>query len=420
VAIGATTLFALATIATDIPRQMAREMRAYGANLLVMPARGEEYVPAQAKAAVDAVAGGAELIGAAPYRYQTLRLNAGPYLAAGTDLEAARTVSPYWYVDGQWPAAPGEILLGQDIVDWVGLEIGDQVELVAAAPTAPPAADQPDRPEGPQTPDQGGTGQDSGAGGHAGHSAAAATGEEADKPTDPDSPDDPEGAEGLEGEADDELVEDRSGTFTLTGVLSTGGSEDSTIMMSLADLEQLAGISGQLDVIEYSIAAEGKAIEALAEKITAEVPSVAAAPVKRLTQSDTYVLEMLRSLLGLIAVIVLALTMIGVSTTMIAVVAERRTEIALRKALGASSRSVEREFLSEGLVLGALGGLVGVALGFAIAQLVSLNVFHRGVGFNWWLAAVTVAASTVVAWVACLLPVRRAAEIDPALVLREE
>jgi putative ABC transport system permease protein len=380
VGIGATTLFALATIATDIPRQMTREMRAYGGNLLVLPADGRDAIQAAALGEVDALVGTQELVGSAPYRYQTVRLNEQPYLAAGTDLAAVRAVSPYWYVEGEWPAAAGEILVGQDIADWVGITPGDQVELIAAAPAQ-------DAPADAVTPDQGGGGEQT-------------------------EPADGDGATAVE--------EELAGLFTVAGVAATGGEEDSMAFLSLADLEALTHVSGVLDAAEYSVALNGAQIDSLAAEITQRVDGVSAAGVKRLTRSDTYVLDMLRSLLGLVAGIVLALTMIGVSTTMMAVVAERRNEIALLKALGASDRAVEREFLAEGLALGVVGGVLGCGLGYAVAGLVSLTVFHRSVAFTGWLALATVALSTAVAYVASLLPVRRTAQVDPAVVLRGE
>jgi putative ABC transport system permease protein len=192
------------------------------------------------------------------------------------------------------------------------------------------------------------------------------------------------------------------------------------IFLSLGDLEDFTEVRGTLDAVEYSVALNAAQIDQLAAAITDQVEGVSAAGVKRLTQSDTYVLDMLRSLLGLVAGIVLALTMIGVATTMMAVVAERRNEIALRKALGAANRAVEREFLAEGLALGVVGGVLGCGLGYAFAQVVSLTVFHRSVAFNWWLAVAAVALSAGAAFAASLLPVRRTAQIDPALVLRGE
>jgi putative ABC transport system permease protein len=129
---------------------------------------------------------------------------------------------------------------------------------------------------------------------------------------------------------------------------------------------------------------------------------------------------MLRSLLALVAVIVLALTLIGVATTMMAVVTERRAEIALRKALGADQRSIAWEFQCEAMVLGLVGGLLGAGLGFGLAQAISQSVFNRGVAFSGWLAASTVVASVLIAYLASRQPVRRATLVDPAQVLREE
>ena len=129
---------------------------------------------------------------------------------------------------------------------------------------------------------------------------------------------------------------------------------------------------------------------------------------------------MLRSLLVIIAGIVLVLTLIGVSTTMVAIVAERRNEIGLRKALGATSRSIALEFIGEGVLLGLIGGLIGVVLGYGLASGISYNVFHRSIALPPLIALITVLASVAVAVLACLPPVRRAAAVDPALVLRGE
>ena len=129
---------------------------------------------------------------------------------------------------------------------------------------------------------------------------------------------------------------------------------------------------------------------------------------------------MLRSLLIVITVIVLALTMIGVSTTMIAVVTERRNEIGLRKALGATSRSITREFMGEGVMLGLIGGILGAGAGYGLAVLISTSVSTDR-------SRCTPSSSSH----GRLLdphrrpppvsrPVRRALAVDPALVLRGE
>ena len=105
---------------------------------------------------------------------------------------------------------------------------------------------------------------------------------------------------------------------------------------------------------------------------------------------------------------------------MMAVVAERRKEIGLKKALGASNSSVVKDFLGEAVMLGLAGGLLGVGLGYVFADNVSVSVFARNVSFPVQLAPFTVFASIVITIVSCLFPVRATVDIDPALVLRGE
>ena len=112
--------------------------------------------------------------------------------------------------------------------------------------------------------------------------------------------------------------------------------------------------------------------------------------------------------------------MICVYTTMMAVVTERRKEIGLKKALGASNKEVVMDFLGEGILLGIIGGLLGVILGYLFANRVSISVFTRTVRFLWALMPITVLASVIITVVACVIPVSKAVDVEPALVLRGE
>ena len=358
IAVGATILSGLVTIYYDVPRQMGAQFRNYGANMIFLAASNDaRFDRDTVDRALERIDGGA-LVGVAPYRYETVLIHEQPIVAAGTDFSGARTTSPYWYINGAWPERSGEMLLGKEQAEFLGLGLGDDFTVIWS--TENDAADE------------------SG------------------------------------------VTEQRSLDMTVTGILETGGSEEAYVYLSLEDLEALSGDSGRLDVVELSVSASREELGRYVEEISGAVPDIAPRLVKRVTESESTVLTKLRSLVFLVTAVVLVLTMICVATTMTAVVTERRKEIGLRKALGASDGGIIREFMGEGLMLGFVGGLLGSGLGFAFAQFVSVHVFSSSISFQGWLLPVTVAASVLVTGLACLLPVRSATEIDPALVLKGE
>jgi putative ABC transport system permease protein len=208
--------------------------------------------------------------------------------------------------------------------------------------------------------------------------------------------------------------------FTVSGVMQSGGTEEAFIFMSLGDMEEMIGDGGKIDALECSVSAPAETLLALARTISAEVDGVSPRLVKRLTESEGAVLTKLQALVYLVTVIVLLLIMICVATTMMAVVTERRKEIGLRKALGAADGSLAAEFLGEGVFLGCMGGFLGALFGFVFAQGVALNVFNRSVAFLPLLLPLTILASMLITGIACIIPVRSATEVDPAIVLRGE
>ncbi len=420
VAIGATTLSGLATITVDVPAQMAREIRSYGANLVVTGADGQA-MDDEALAAVDQELPAAQLVGSASFDYETVTVNDQPYVVGGTDLAAVRQMSPFWFVDGEWPSGSAQVLLGEEVATTIDAKTGDRITINqldgtassnAAAASGSAASGKANSSGAPTAPGLGAQdGAQSASNPLSAQTAQAPQGAQASQGAQA-----AQGAQTAQSGADGQA---RSITVTVSGILKTGGNEDGYIYMSADDMVELTG-AWEPSIAQYSVALEGDQLTALVDSINASVPSVRAQTVKRLVQSDSGVIDMLRSLLGIITVIVLALTTIGVSTTMIAVVTERRNEIGLRKALGATSRSIMGEFMGEGVALGAIGGLVGAAAGYALAAAISWNVFHRAVAVHPLILIATVVSSVAVAVVACLPPVRRALAVDPALVLRGE
>lgn len=207
---------------------------------------------------------------------------------------------------------------------------------------------------------------------------------------------------------------------TVSGIVTTGGVEEEFIFMSLEDIKGIIGYDDQFDVIECSIDGNQEYLKSIADMVSKQVSGITPRLVKRVTESQDVVLSKLQALVWIVTIIVLFLTMICVTTTMMAVVAERRKEIGLKKALGASNSSVVKDFMGEAVMLGLIGGILGVVLGYVFADNVSISVFAREVSFPVQLAPFTVIASIIITIVSCLFPVRATVDIDPALVLRGE
>jgi putative ABC transport system permease protein len=107
---------------------------------------------------------------------------------------------------------------------------------------------------------------------------------------------------------------------------------------------------------------------------------------------------------------------VGVANTMVVAVLERRREIGLRRALGATGRQLMGQFLSESVVLSLAGGAVGLVLGSAV---VAVWATAQGwpVTIPLWSPAAGLGSTVGVGVLAGLIPASRAARIDPALAL---
>jgi putative ABC transport system permease protein len=117
--------------------------------------------------------------------------------------------------------------------------------------------------------------------------------------------------------------------------------------------------------------------------------------------------------LGAVALLVGA---VGVANIMIISVLERRSEIGLRRALGATRGHIRTQFLSEAVLLGLIGGTVGVALGAATTA-VYAQTKHWATVIPTEAWAGGIAASVIVGVVAGLIPALRAARLSPTRAL---
>lgn len=487
IAVGATILAGLVTVYVDVPRQMAASFRSYGANMLLMPGEKKALNRESTDEALSLISR-EKLQGASPYRYISAEFmgnqtGEGKYssqlkfMTAGTSFDEVQKTSPYFAVEGRYPEAPREALVGKNVAATVGVKPGgnvrlayDRVKTVAAGQTQ---RELQGSAPGYYDAEVGATvllNED-------GTIAAVAMDLSRQTPfrvagLTTDSFTDTYGVAHAESFTDqfigkqipltmsasaddlDEYIDAVSGatasckavvdavnaasetgthsagqqitdteraamSFTVVGILETGGEEEDYIYLSQRDMEDLTDERDVYDVVELSVSGSSEELSALAGEIN-EKTGLEARLVKRVTKSEAGVLGKLQALVFLVTLVVLVLTMISVSTTMTAVVSERRKEIGLRKALGASDGSIRVEFLGEGLFLGLLGGVVGAVLGYVFALVVSRRVFGSDLQFNFLLVPATILVSMLVSALSCLIPVKRAVAIDPALVLKGE
>ncbi len=132
--------------------------------------------------------------------------------------------------------------------------------------------------------------------------------------------------------------------------------------------------------------------------------------------------------LGVFGSLALAVASIGIVNTLVMAILERRREIGIMKAIGASDADVKRVFFAEAGAMGVLGGVAGVAIGWLIGRAINFgtNVYLQRQGaphveiwyVSWWLVGGAIAFSLIVSLAAGWYPASRASRLDPVEALR--
>jgi putative ABC transport system permease protein len=148
------------------------------------------------------------------------------------------------------------------------------------------------------------------------------------------------------------------------------------------------------------------------------------------TRSMRQFFAVLDGFLAIFGSLALAVASIGIVNTLVMAILERRREIGIMKALGASDADVRGLFFAEAGAMGLVGGGAGVALGWGIGRLINFgtNIYLRHQNFPsaeiWsvplWLVLGALAFSIIVSLLSGLYPAARAARLDPVQALRYE
>ena len=151
-------------------------------------------------------------------------------------------------------------------------------------------------------------------------------------------------------------------------------------------------------------------ISSISHQMQEELPGVEVRAIRQVAEGEGRILTRVGGLMWLVTIAALFAAALAVGATSATTVLERRSEIGLMKALGASHRAVGAFFLAEQWLLALVGGVAGYALGLVLARALGIGIFGVAPALRWILFPVVLVLAAAVALLAvsCRLGVHRA------------
>jgi len=222
-------------------------------------------------------------------------------------------------------------------------------------------------------------------------------------------------------------------TFTVVGVLAkTQTGPDTGAFINLKDAQMLLKDSlptAIRDRIDTSTLVTGMTVygkpgvnlDNLSDSINSQVSGVKATKPSTIVDSFKSGGALFTAITTGAALLALVVGGLSVINTMLMAVTERVREIGLKKAVGARTRHILREYLVEATVIGAIGGTIGLLLGWGITTLVNAATAAANLSLflvSWRLVIVALLFSVGLGAVAGIIPALRASRMDPVRALR--
>ncbi|WP_411704707.1 ABC transporter permease [Edaphovirga cremea] len=394
---------ALLAVSIDIGDKMARELKSYGANILIEPA-GQAALPALFGERSNPLAGQDfldenelpnikdifwrnNIVGFAPLLSGNVVINDQTVGVLGTffsqpvnvpDEEdyhtGQRIISPYWQVQGEWPQEPVtegavvQALVGKQLALQNHWAVGDSLQLTG--PAAPL-------------------------------------------------------------------------NLKITGILSSGGDEERQLVMPLAAVQTLMGLPGKVQAIrvsaltvpendlsrrarenlealnaeEYDLWYCTAYVSSIAHQLEEAISGSAVRPIWQVAASEGVVIEKIQLLLAVVTLAALVAAAMGIASLMTSTIMERAKEIGLMKALGARQWQIMLLFYLEAALSGLLGGALGCVAGWGLAKAIGLMLFGAPLSFAWIVVPCVLVVSVLIALIGTWFPARRIARLYPVEVL---
>jgi len=229
----------------------------------------------------------------------------------------------------------------------------------------------------------------------------------------------------------------------VVGIVSTDDAEDKSLLVPLAIAQKLSGHPGQFRQLfvsaltkpadtfserdplrmtptEYDRWFCSPYISSISFQIKTVLPGTDVRAIRRVADTEGRILSRVGTLLWIVTLAALGAAALAVAATSATTVLERRAEIGVMKALGATNSLIAGIFLAEQLLLAVAGGAIGFAIGVILARSLGASVFGTPASPRLILFPVVLGLATIVAFVGSLIPLQRASHFNPAPILRGE
>lgn len=227
----------------------------------------------------------------------------------------------------------------------------------------------------------------------------------------------------------------------IAGILSTGGAEDDQIVAPIHVAQQIlhrpdavrrvyvSALTKPEDALARrdpkSMSGEiwdrwycSPYVQSIAYQLQEAIPHSHAEQIRQVAQNEGTVLSRIKGLMLLITLAALFASALAVSAAMATAIFERRREVGLMKALGAGNFAVAALFFAESTLLALLGGFIGFFAGSWLAHRIGWSIFDSQITIQPVLFPVIMAIAIVVTFAGSAAAIRRAVRFDPVFALR--